>query len=456
MTDHQQPAAGGLVLRPGDPGYDEEISGYNQIVTHRPRIVVAAQGPHDVVAAVKYAAAHGLTVGVQATGHGVSVPADGVLISTRRMTTVEVDPPSRTARVEAGTVSRDLLAAAAEHGLAPLGGSSPGVGVVGYTLGGGVPLLGRQHGYAADQVRSLDVVTADGVLRRATANHEPDLFWALLGGRGNFGVVTSLETRLVPVATVTGGGLWFTGAHIAPAVHAYARWASCAPDTMGSSVMMMRLPDSPNIQAPLRGRHVAHIRILHSGPPDEATALVQELRNAAPPAQDTIMEMPYGEVGTLHHEPAGPVRFEASNTLLSRLDGEAVDTLLAHAGPAGTGPYLVELRHLGGRLSSTEDRQGAIGRRDGQFVLYAGTALEGLDRTVAAEAQDRLHQAMAPWGTGGVCPSFLSGPGVGTDRYRAGFDPDTFDRLQRIKAAVDPANMFRINNNVPPLAGSGD
>jgi FAD/FMN-containing dehydrogenase len=439
------------VFWPGAAGYELEKSGYNGIVIHKPALIVGAEQPDDVVAAVRYAAARGMSVAVQATGHGISFPADGVLVSTRRMTGIEVDAQARTARVEAGVVSRDLLRATTAHGLAPLNGSSPAVGVIGYTLGGGVPLLGRLYGYAADRVRSIDVVTADGVLRRVTSQEDSDLFWALLGGKGNFGVVTSLEIELVAVSMVIGGGLWFTGENIGPAVHAYAQWTREAPEAMSSSALLMKLPDIPFIPQAIRGQHVAHIRILHVGDAHEATGLVNALREAAPIAADTVTEMSYGDVGTIHNEPEGPVVFEASNTLLAALDDEAVDTLLAHAGPEGADAYLVELRHLGGRLASQEGRRGSTGRRDGLFTLYAGTALKGADRTVAAQAQARLHRAMARWATDGVCPSFLSGPAVTFDDYRSGFDEQDFARLQKLKARFDPTNMFRINHNIPPV-----
>lgn len=451
-TDHPFPATRGPVFWPGDPGYADEVAGYNGIVTHHPSVVVGAADAGDVVAAVTYASGHGISVGVQATGHGISVPADGVLITTHRMNQVLIDLGTHTARVEAGVRSGDLVVAAANHGLAPLNGSSPAVGVVGYTLGGGLPLMGRQFGWAADRVRSLDVVTADGSLRQLTARQEPELFWAMLGGKGNFGVVTALETEILPVEAVVGGGLWFTGERVGPALHAYAEWTTRVPDEMSSSVLLMRMPDQPFIPAPIRGQHVAHIRILHSGDHHEATQLVDQLRAAAPVSMDTVAPMPYREVGRIHNEPPGPVRFEAANSILSSLDQAAVDTFLAHAGPDGTDPgaYLVEARHRGGKLAIAIGRQSVTGRRNGEFTLYTGTALHNADRTAAADAQQRLHHAMRPWGTGGICSSFLSGPSATPAAMRNGFDPEDFDRLQKVKVAIDPSNMFRINPNIEP------
>ena len=274
-------------LRPTDPGYDDEVAGYNRLVVHRPELVMPARSVDDVVEAVRAAAAAGLSLGVQATGHGPSVPADGVLVSTRHLRDVRVDPATRTVRVGAGARGHDLTAALVPHGLAPLGGSSPDVGVVGYHLGGGLPLLGRTFGYAADRVRALDVVTADGEPRTLTA--DDDLFRAMLGCRGAFGVVTSLVTEALPLTSVTGGGLWFTGDGIEPAVRAYLRWTADVPSTVNSSVLLIRLPDLPVIPEPIRGRRIAHVRIAAVGG-DDAVDLAP-LR-AVTPVLDTVAELP--------------------------------------------------------------------------------------------------------------------------------------------------------------------
>jgi len=448
---HEGPRTQGPVLRPADAGYADEISGYNRIVTHRPVVVVGAACPGDVVAAVRYARRNGLSVGVMATGHGVSQPADGVLVTTSRMDAVAVDPARSAATVAAGVRASALVRAAAEHGLAPLNGSSPGVGVVGYTVGGGVPLLGRLHGYAADRVRSLQIVTPDGELRRLRRDDGDELFWAVLGGKDNFGIVTELELDLLPVREVNGGGLWFTGAAARDAVPAYLRWTRDQPDHLGSSVLLMRLPDLEVIPAAVRGKFVAHVRLLHVGDPREAEALVAPLRAAAPVAQDTFGRMPYADVGTIHSEPAGPVVFEARNTLLGALDDGAAGTLLEHAGPDSGAGYLVELRQLGGRLAE-RPRQAVVGRHDGAFTLYTGTALYGGSREEAAAEQARLHDAMAPWGVGGVCPSFLSGSAVSDEGFASGFDEGDLARLRRIKARVDPDGMFRVNFTIRPEA----
>ncbi|GIJ20285.1 FAD-binding oxidoreductase [Micromonospora lutea] len=445
----------GPIFTPGQAGYASELAGYNQLVVHRPTLVVGARHPTDVVTAVRHATETGQSVGVQATGHGPSVPADGVLISTRRMQRIEVNPADRTVTVGAGVLAKDLMAALAPHGLVPLVGSSPDVGVVGYHLGGGIPLLGRRFGYAADRVRSLEVVTADGHQRTVTVESEPELFWAMLGCRGNFGVVTALTTEVIPLTNLVGGGLWFTGDAIAPALRSYVEWSATIPEEMSSSVLLMRMPDLDGVPEPLRGRRIAHVRIAYLGDPDTVDRLLQPLRVAAPAALDTVGEMPASGLASIHGEPPGPVTFEARNTLLNRLDPAAVDRLLDHAGTAGNDDYLVELRHLGGAFGPSATSRAVIGRRDGEFILYTGSRLHPLTGDEAAAAQDHLHRAMLPWSTGGVTPAFLSGPRVTTSQLRTGYDDGDYRRLTGIKATWDPDNLFRINHNVPPCHPGG-
>jgi FAD/FMN-containing dehydrogenase len=251
----------GPVYRPGEEGYERGRSGFNLALEHHPELIVEATGAADVVAAVRLAAAEGRAVAVMNTGHGPTVPADGaVLVQTGRMGGVSVDPTRRTARVGAGARWRDVIAATTPHGLAPLNGSSPAVGAVGYTLGGGVGLLGRRFGYAADHVRWIEVVTADGTVRQVTADSDPDLFWALRGAGANFGVVTAMEIDLFAVERLLGGGLYFGAEASAEVLEVYSRWAADAPDAMASSVLLLAYPDDAAFPEPLRGRHVTEVR----------------------------------------------------------------------------------------------------------------------------------------------------------------------------------------------------
>jgi FAD/FMN-containing dehydrogenase len=434
-------------LTSGDPGYDTERSGYNLSVEHKPEVVVPAASVDDVVAAVRYATAHGLGLAMQATGHGPSQSADGtVLINTSRMDGITIDPIARTARVEAGVRGGALVRAAAEHGLAPLNGSSPEVGVVSYHLGGGIGMLGRSLGWAVDHVRALEVVTADGVLRRATATEETELFWALRGGgKGSLGVVVAIEIDLHPVSRLYGGGMHFAAADAERVLTTWAEWTRTAPEAMGSSVLLIRMPDLPVLPDALRGRYVIHVRFAFTGSAADGERLVRPFRDLGP-VTDTVAEMPYSAVGSIHAEPTTPVPFHARNTMLASFDAAAVAELLRHAGPDADAPYLVELRLMGGALARPGAVSSALARRDGAFVLYAGAVAEP-DRAPAVHAvYDRLFSAMAPWGTGGVCVNFLSGPDVTAAQLATGYLPADVARLAAIKCAVDPDDVFRTNH----------
>ncbi|RZS31205.1 FAD/FMN-containing dehydrogenase [Herbihabitans rhizosphaerae] len=436
-----------IVIRPGEPEYDALRSGFNLAVEHRPELIVDATCAADVVAAVRLASDRGVPVGVLNTGHGPSVPADGaVLIRTGRMSTVDVDPARRVARVEGGASWRAVIEAAAPHGLAPLNGTSPHVGAVGYTLGGGVGLLARRFGFAADHVRWFDVVTADGAHRRVSAEENPDLFWAMRGGGGNFGVVTAMEIDLFAVPGVLGGELCFGPEVFEDVLHGYARWAAEVPDTMASSVLLLDYPDDPAMPPELRGRHITHVRLAYSGDNRaEGHRLVERLRRLGPRVVDTVRELPYTEIGSIHHEPVDvPVPAFDRNIMLRDFDQDAAATLAKHAGPGA--PYLVELRAWGGALSRPAAVPNAIGRRDAAFSLLAISDPDVANRT----RRDALLTAMRPYATGATFPNFSGVEDTSPDAVSLAYHPDDFARLRRIKAATDPDNVFRINFNVPP------
>jgi UDP-N-acetylenolpyruvoylglucosamine reductase len=445
------PKTRGPVLKPGDDGFDAEISGYNTLVVHRPTLVVGATGAADVMAAIRFAAEHQLPVAVHATGHGPSVPADGaVFINTTRMRGVRVDPTQRTARIEAGVRWGQVVHEAAAHGLAPLNGSAPEVGAVSYVLGGGVPMLGRRFGYAADHVRQIDVVTADGQLRQVSAEHEPDLFWALRGSKGNHGVVVALEVDLMPVARLYGGGMYFDAEATPDILQTYRAWTESVPEEMGSSVLLIKLPDIPAVPEPIRGRYVCHVRFAWSGPIEKGEGWVRAFREIARPLLDDVRDMPYREVGSIHHEPTVPVPFLAKNSMLRALDESAVKSLIALAGPSMAPPYLVELRHFGGALSRPPRVPNAIGRRDATFSLYSGSIVAPGSYDALRAAQETLHNGLRPWATGGVCANFLTGAEVTTDVLRSAYLPADFERLVALKKGYDPENLLRINHNIAP------
>jgi FAD/FMN-containing dehydrogenase len=447
----------GLVLAPGDDLYDAERAGNQTARWHRPDLVVAAVGPADVQAAVAFASSHGLPVAVQGTGHALAAVAavGGVLINTSRMKGIRLNAEARTAWVGAGMAWNQVIHEAAPAGLAPLSGSAPGVGVVSYTLGGGLGLLSRRYGYAADHVRSIDVVTADGRLRYVAETSDPDLFWALRGGRDNFGVVTGIEIDLVPITTLYGGGLFFAAESATEVFETYVRWTATVPDEMTSSIALISFPDVPALPPPLRGRYIVHVRIAYAAEDLGAGGgLVAPLR-ALGPIIDTVGEMPYTAAGSIHNDPAFAGAFESGTALLGEIDATAVRAILDLAGPHSPVPHVVELRHLGGRLARPAAIANAVGNRDARYALNVVSRLERADITAIRPAHESIFKAIAPWSTSGRNLNFMNGENDA--RYvRSAYDAKDYQRLTEIKAVYDPENIFRLNHNIPPASGKSE
>ncbi|MFD8079288.1 FAD-binding protein [Streptomyces sp. NPDC059718] len=445
-------AVSGPVLRPGDDGYAGECSGANLAVAHRPQVVVGAVTADDVRAAVRFAGEHALPVGVQATGHGPSLPMDeGVLITTRRMDGVRVDSGARTAHVGAGALWGPVVDAAAREGLAPLVGSSAAVGVVGYTLGGGLSIgMARAYGWAADHVLAMDVVTADGELRRAAPREEPELYWALLGGKSNFGVVTAMTFSLFPVTRLYAGNLFYAGEHAAQVLRAYRDFAAEAPDELTSSFALMRMPDLPFLPEFMRGALTVNVRVACLAPAVRGAQLVAPMRYAAPLLGDLVTGIPFAECLGIVPEGSGPWAAVEHFALLDELTPRAVDAVLDTAGPdAETLIDIVDIRHLGGALAEPPGTPNAVGNRDADFAMLtltfvapgqaARSAASGTELTdrVMTRPDDRRH------------PNFLSHTDAVEGRTRTAYTPETYRRLGEVKARYDPDNLFRFNHNIP-------
>ncbi|GAB1515894.1 FAD-binding oxidoreductase [Actinophytocola sp. KF-1] len=420
----------------GEQGYDQEIAGFQTAVRHRPEVVVAASSARDVVDAVALARDKGLTVAVQATGHGARVPADGVLITTGRMAGVRIDPVARTASVEAGVRWSAVIEQAARHGLAPLAGSSPGVGAVGYTLGGGVGLLGRTYGYAADHVTALDVVTADGRQRHVTHESEPDLFWALRGGRAPVGVVTGMTIGLVPVPVVYGGGLHFDAVHAEDVLAAFRALTAAAPETLTSSVGMVGLPPVDAIPEPLRGRHVLHVRLASTVPIDPA--VLAPLR-AIGPLTDRVGAVAAADVGSIYGDPDFPHAYVGDNVLLDSLPVDVLDAVRTIAGPGADVPCVVDIRQLGGAMARPPSVPNAVPFREAAYILRVLSPAG--DVAAAREVHNRVFAAAAPYVIGRAA-TFGYGPVSGDLSLPPLSDPATAARLAQVKAQFDPRGVF--------------
>lgn len=432
----------GPVFLPGDEAYDAERSGFQLDDPHRPAVIVGATSAADVQAAVAFAGDGGLPVAVQATGHGLTVRAHGgVLVTTGRLRAVRIDPATRTATLEAGVTWGQVIEAAAPHGLAPVSGSSPGVGAVGYTLAGGLGLLGRRYGWAADHVRSLDVVTAGAELRHVTATEHADLFWALRGGGGGLGVVTRLEVELVPLGSVYGGALFFDGEHAGTVLDAFRSWTPGMPEELTSSFALVPFPDLPFLPAPLRGRYVASVRVAYAGPAAEGSRLVEPLRSIAPTLMDTVRQLPWTESDTIATDPPQPHAYHGIGALLGDLDAGTARKILEHVGPASPIPCVVQVNHLGGALARPPASPNAVGHRDARYLLRVLSVVGEAGTAPIVEVHEGLVRAL-----GDLCvgrsPAFQFGEHP-AEQVRACYEPETFERLAAVEAAYDPAHLFR-------------
>jgi hypothetical protein len=446
----------GPVARPGSPEFAEETFAFNAATVHRPDVVLGAADAQDVAAAVRWAAERQFPVSVQSTGHGAeSAVEGGLLINTRRLQDLQIDPVGRTARVGAGVKWRSVLEASVPHGLVGLHGSSTDVGVVGYTVGGGLPMLGRAHGFAADHVRSMEIVTANGALHRIDAEAEAELFALMRGGKGNFGIVTALEFNLFPLGEFYGGGLIYPGADAAGILAAFRRWLPGLPDAASPSISLLRLPDLDFVPPPLRGRFVVHLRLAFQGNREEGDALLAPMRAVSTPLMDTAGPMNYLDVDQIHMDPADPLPFTDAGALLKDFGDEAAAELLSLTGEDSDCPLLMaEIRPLGGALSRPGVLEDAVSGRDAAFLLFLlgfkTPALAG----AATEAIRNILAAMAPYSTGYTLVDFHGEPGDEADRARA-WSPAVYERMRAAKSSYDPGNLLRFGHTITSVPSAG-
>jgi FAD/FMN-containing dehydrogenase len=441
----------GTVAAPGEPSWDEARQAWNLAVDQRPALVALPENVDDVVAIVEFARAAGLRVAAQGTGHNAAAFAsldDTVLVKTSRMKGVAIDVAGRCARVAAGTLWAEVTGPASEHGLAPLAGSSPDVGVVGYTLGGGLSWLSRRHGLAANSVIAIEIVTAEGRVVRCDRDHEPGLFWALRGGGGSFGVVTAIELELIPIEHAYAGVLWYPIERGSEVLHAWRELTHSddLADELTTVGRFLRLPPIPEIPEPVRGKSFVIVEAYHIGDPAQADELLAPLRALAP-VNDTIATVPLPALSRLHMDPEHPVPGFGDGMMIAQLPKQAIDAFVAIAGDAAESPLLtVELRQLGGALGRPHPAHGALSCIDAQYSLFAA----GMVPTPQFEAPVRahvqaVHAALEPWAASHMYLNFADTP-----REPARFwSEHAYNRLRRIKAAVDPDDRIRSNQPIP-------
>jgi len=435
----------GAVVVPGDELWDEARRAWNLAVDQRPAAVVVPESAGDVVEIVAFAGESGLRVAPQGTGHGGAALGsldDTILVKMHRLRGVSIDPESMTARVAAGTIWIEVVEEAARHELAALAGSSPDVGVVGYTLGGGLSWLGRKHGIAANQVTAIEVVTADGRLRRVDREHDPDLFWALRGGGGNFGVVTAIEFALFPIREVYAGILWFPVDRAAEVLAEWRAWTDGLPDETTSVGRILQLPPLDEIPEPVRGKSFAVVEVIHCGSAADGRAIVAPLRGLGP-VMDTVELIPVEALSHLHMDPDHPVPGNGDGMALDDLDTDAIDAIAATT--VGSPLLSVEIRHLEGAIGRSRAEHGALASFDAPFLLFAvgmsptPEAGQAVESTVA-DLRAALARLEAPH-------TYLNFTETKRDA-RTLWSETSYHRLRRIKAAFDPQNVIRSNHEL--------
>ncbi|HWH92745.1 MAG TPA: FAD-binding oxidoreductase [Baekduia sp.] len=448
--DTLRPSFGGELHLPGDAGYDDARAAWNLMVDQQPVLVAEPRSADDVAVLVRFARHHGLRVAPQGTGHNAHARVgvdDSILLNTRLMRGVRIDFERRSARVEAGALCADLTAPASELGLAPLGGSSPDVGLVGYTLGGGIGWLARAFGLCCNSVLSFDVVTGDGEQLHIDADHHPELFWALRGGTGSPAIVTAMELALIAVPELVAGAMLWPWERASEVLHAWREWTLDAPETATTSARILQVPPFPDIPEVVRGRKFVVIDGAVLGSLAYAGEVLSALR-ALEPEIDMFSMAPPAALSHIHMDPEHPVPGMGDHAMLEQLPAAAIDALVAVAGhESGSELLAVELRHVGGALSRVAANAGARSRLEAAYILFAvGTPLTP---EMAAGIPPRLAQvkaALAPWHAAGAYLNFAEQP---TDVSTA-FGSDAFAALQAVKAKYDPRDTIHANHAIAP------
>lgn len=429
----------GVVGEPGQPGYDEEVSGFNAAVVHRPAVAVGAASTADIVEAVRFAKRRGWRVGVQSTGHGAALPFDtGLLVNTRRLDHVRLDAAAREAVAGAGARWGALVAAGAPHALAPITGSSPGVGVVGFLLGGGIGPLVRSHGFGSDHLLGATLVTGTGEVISTSAAENPEVLWALRGGGPRLGIVTEVRVGLVDLPALYAGSLFFEEAHLEAALRAWIAWTAGADPRVSSSAAIVRFPSVEAVPPAMRGRLLLTVRFAFPGEAAEGRELAAPLRSSAPVHLDVLGPLPIAEVARIFNDPSGPLPAWASGALLARADQDLASVLLRHAGPGASCPFVaVELRQLGGAAARDVPGGSAVGGRGAAFTFNVVGSNPALFASVFPDAEGRLVADLTPWLSPETNGNFGRHPSA-----RTGAAPVLPAKVADLRRRCDPDGLF--------------
>jgi FAD/FMN-containing dehydrogenase len=438
----------GDALVPGDSAWDAGRQAWNLVADQHPALIVHAGSSGDVATAVRFAREHELRIAPQGTGHGAAPMAaldDALLLRTGRMAGVEIDPGTQTATIGAGAKWGEVCGPAAEHGLACLHGSSGTVGVAGYTLSGGLGWLGRSRGFACNSVRSMEVVTADGEIRRVGRDADPDLFWALRGGGGTHAIVTSFEHDLVELPEAYAGSLMWPIEMAGEVAHAWRDWAERAPDELMTTLKLLRFPPFPQVPEPLRGRALVATTSVYDGDLAAGEELLAPMRAIGEPYMDTAATVPAPALATIAGDPEDPVPGLTAGLLLESLDADAVDAYVELAGPDADVPLIfLEIRRLGGALERSSPDHGARDAVGAGYLLNGVGAMMSPELGVAIRGVlAGIEKRMEPWTADRTLLAFAEQ----RDELRSCFPPAVADRLERVKADYDPDGLILANHS---------
>jgi FAD/FMN-containing dehydrogenase len=436
-------------VTPSDPRWDEARRGFNLLIDQRPEAIAFPTDEREVAQVVSYAREHGLRVAPQATGHNAGPLGsldDTLILNTSALNGVAIDAGARRVHVGAGTRWRDVVPALSELGLAALHGSSPDVGIVGYSLGGGIGWLARKHGMQANAVTAVELVTADGRLVRTDPVHEPELFWALRGGGGNFGVVTAIEFAVQPVRSLYAGAMFFGLEQAADVLRAWTELLPTLPEEITTWATIMHFPPDPAMPEAIRGRSFAVVKAAFLGSEADGRELLAPLR-ALGPGMDTFAMQPPAALGELAMDPRDPLPYRFRHALIDELPGAAIDDIAQIAGP-GTSLAIVQFRHMGGALARRTPGAGARATLPGKIAVFGLGVVPEPAAEPAVEAQiDGVLAAVAPHRVGEY-PNFVEQPADAS----AFFDAASWQRLRDVKALYDPRDVFKANHHIAPAA----
>jgi FAD/FMN-containing dehydrogenase len=445
---------GGAVYEPGTPEYADACTLFNSMIDRRPAVVARCAAPDEVIAALAFAREQGLELAVRAGGHsvaGLSLIDDGLVIDVRGMKQIDVDAERRVARVGAGVTWAELDRATHAHGLATTGGRVSSTGVAGLTLGGGSGWLERKHGLACDNLLAVELVTANGELVRASEDQHPDLFWALRGGGGNFGVATAFEIRLHPLESEVLAGLALYPAEQGRELLAlYRDVMRDAPVELSLAFLYLTAPAEPDIPEHLHGRLAVAIAGMYAGPVEEGEEALHAIRAFGPPEVDFFAPMPYPEFQCMIDDPPGYRNYWTAEHLADMPD-TAIDAIAGRSEELPPGPAQLFIVSWGGAVARVSEDDSPLAGRDARFVVHPFALWEDAadDERMIAWAR-AFRDDLRAYATGDVYLNFIGDEGQA--RVRAGYGR-SYERLARVKAEWDPENVFRASGNVAPSTG---